>query len=114
MTVSERIVDGVTLLDLGGQLAGVSAGRLRDTVRGLLGQGRRQFVVNLADVPYMDSCGLGELVLAHATVMRQGGDLKLMHLTGRMRDLLVITKLLTVFDCHDSEYAAVTSFAPRA
>lgn len=110
MTVGQRMVDGVMLLDLDGQLAGAPARGLRETVHGLLARGERRFVVNLERVPYMDSTGLGELVLAHASVAREGGTLKLLHLTRRMRDLLVITKLLTVFDCHDSEWAAVTSF----
>lgn len=110
MTVGQRVVDGIMLLDLDGQLAGAQARTLRETVHALIARGERRFVLNLSSVPYMDSTGLGELVLAHATVAREGGALKLLHLTRRMRDLLVITKLLTVFECHDSEYAAVTSF----
>ena len=112
MTVSERVVGGITLLDLEGRLVlGASAEGLRDKVRSLLQQGQQQFIVNLAGVPYMDSGGLGELVQAYATVTRQGGSLKLLHLTDRLRDLLVITKLATVFDCYDSEDAALGSFA---
>jgi anti-anti-sigma factor len=115
MTVSERAVGGITLLDLDGQLIlGASAEGLRDKIRSLLQQGQRQFIVNLAGVPYMDSGGLGELVQAYATVIRQGGALKLLHLTSRLRDLLVITKLATVFDCYDSEDAALASFAVPA
>jgi anti-sigma B factor antagonist len=115
MTMSERMVGAITLLDLNGPLTlGSSAEGLRDKVRSLLQQGQQQFIVNLAAVPYMDSCGLGELVQAYATVTRQGGALKLLHLTGRLRDLLVITKLATVFDCYDSEDAALASFAVPA
>jgi anti-sigma B factor antagonist len=115
MTVSERTVGGITVLDLNGQLVlGASAEGLRDKVRSLLQQGQRQFIVNLAGVPYMDSSGLGELVQSYATVTRQGGALKLLHLTSRLRDLLVITKLATVFDCYDSEDAALASFAVPA
>jgi anti-sigma B factor antagonist len=83
-------------------------------VRSLLQQGQLQFIVNLAGVPYMDSGGLGELVQAYATVTKQGGALKLLHLTSRLRDLLVITKLATVFDCYDAEDAALASFAVPA
>jgi len=115
MTISERTVGAITLLDLNGQLTlGSSAEGLRDKVRSLLQQGQQQFIVNLAAVPYMDSCGLGGLVQAYATVTRQGGALKLLHLTSRLRDLLVITKLATVFDCYDSEDAALASFAVLA
>jgi anti-sigma B factor antagonist len=115
MTVSERAVGGITMLDLDGQLIlGASAEGLRDKVRSLLQQGHLQFVVNLAKVPYMDSCGLGELVQAYATVIKQGGALKLLHLTSRLRDLLVITKLATVFDCYEAEDAALASFAVPA
>jgi anti-sigma B factor antagonist len=111
MSMSERMVGAITLLDLDGQLTlGSSAEGLRDKVRSLLQQGQQQFIVNLAAVPYMDSCGLGELVQAYATVTRQGGALKLLHLTSRLRDLLVITKLATVFDCYDSEDEALASF----
>jgi anti-sigma B factor antagonist len=115
MTVSERAVGEITLLELDGQLIlGASVEGLRDKVQSLLQQGRRQFIVNLAHVPYMDSAGLGELVHAFSTVTRQGGVLKLLNLTGRLRDLLVITKLATVFDCYDSEDAALASFVVPA
>jgi anti-sigma B factor antagonist len=115
MTMSERMVGGITLLDLDGQLIlGASAEGFRDKLRSLLQQGQQQFIVNLAAVPYMDSGGLGELVQAYATVTRQGGALKLLNLTSRLRDLLVITKLATVFDCYDSEAAALASFAVPA
>jgi len=115
MTVSERAVGAITLLDLDGQLIlGASAEGLRDKVRSLLQQGRLQVIVNLAAVPYMDSGGLGELVQAYATVTKQGGALKLLHLTSRLRDLLVITKLATVFDCYEAEDVALASFAVPA
>jgi anti-sigma B factor antagonist len=115
MTVTERAVGGITVLELDGQLIlGASAEGLRDKVRSLLQQGQRQFIINLAKVPYMDSGGLGELVQAYATVTKQGGALKLLHLTGRLRDLLVITKLATVFDCYDSEDVALASFVVPA
>ena len=112
MRVSERVVGGIMLLELDGSLTqGPGTEGLRDKVRSLLQQGHRQFIVNLAAVPYMDSCGLGELVQSYTTVTRQAGALKLLHLTSRLRDLLVITKLATVFDCYDREDAALASFA---
>jgi len=115
MTVSERAVGAITLLDLDGQLIlGASAEGLRDKVRSLLQQGRQQFIVNLGRVSYMDSSGLGELVRTYATVTKQGGALKLVHLTTRLRDLLVITKLATVFDCYDTEADALASFVVPA
>jgi anti-sigma B factor antagonist len=115
MTVSERAVGDVMLLDVEGQLTlGDGADRLRDKVRSLLQGGQKQFIVNLAGVPYMDSAGLGELVQAYATTRKQGGTLKLMNTTSRLRDLLVITKLATVFDSFDNEAAAVASFAAQA
>ena len=114
MTVSEQMVGDVAVLTLDGRLTqGASADGLRDKVRSLLQQGHRQFIVNLAAVPYMDSGGLGTLVQALATVTRQDGTLKLLHVTDRLRDLLVITKLVTVFDCYDSEAAALASFAAK-
>ena len=115
MTISERAVGGVILLELEGQLIlGESAERLSDKVQSLLQQDQKQLVVNLAAVPYMDSSGLGELVRSFTTVTRHGGALKLLNTTGRLRDLLVITKLLTVFDCFDDEGTAVSSFAAPA
>ena len=115
MTVSERAVGSVTLLDVEGQLIlGEGADRLRDKVRSLLQQDQKQLVVNLAGVPYMDSAGLGVLVQAFATTSKQGGALKLVNLTRRLQDLLVITKLSTVFESFDSEAAALASFAVPA
>lgn len=115
MTVSERAVGGVVVLELDGRLIlGASAEGLRDKVRSLLQQGRLQIVIDLAKVPYMDSGGLGELVQSYATVTRQGGALKLVHLTSRLQELLVITRLATVFDCFDTEEAALASFVVSA
>jgi anti-sigma B factor antagonist len=111
MIISERAVGETTVVDLKGKLiAGVGAELLRDKLQSLLQQGRKQFVVNLAEVPYMDSTGLGELVHAYATVTRQGGALKLLNATSRLRDLLVITKLVSVFECFDQEAEALASF----
>jgi anti-sigma B factor antagonist len=111
MTVSERTAGAVVILDvLGSVTLGEGAEQLRDKVRSLLQQERRQILVNLAAVGFMDSAGLSELVQAYATVTRQGGSLKLLHATRRLRDLLVITKLATVFELFDDEQAAVESF----
>lgn len=115
MAVSERMVGDVAVVTPDGRLTlGSSADGLRDKVGSLLHQGHRRFVVDLAAVPYMDSGGLGTLVQAYTTVTRQGGALALLHVTDRLRDLLVITKLLTVFDCYDSEAAALDGVAAKA
>jgi anti-sigma B factor antagonist len=87
---------------------------LKDKVNSLLNQGRKKIVLNLAEVPYIDSAGLGEVVRTFTTVSRQGGQLKLLNLTKRITDLLAITKLLTVFDTYDSEQDAVQSFSASA
>src|SRR3954463_12448315 len=112
MKIAERTVGAVTVIDVDGPIT-LGAGdtdRLGDKVRSLLQQGRKQLIANLAKVSYMDSAGLGELVQAYTTVSRQGGSLKLVGVTTRLNDLLVITKLATVFDSFDTEAAAVESF----
>lgn len=115
MTLSERTVGNVTFLDLGGQLVmGEGAERLCDKVRSLLQQDRKLLILNLAAVPYIDSAGLGQLVESFATARNQGGALKLVNMTRRLHDLLVITKLSNVFDSYDTEAAALASFAPPA
>ena len=111
MNISERKIGVVTIIDISGDLTlGSASESLRDKVNSLLQQGQRQLVVNLGAVSYMDSSGLGELVSAFATSKRQGGTLKLVNLTRRLHDLLVITKLSNVFDCFDDEATAVRSF----
>ncbi len=111
MKIEERTLEHVVVLDLQGKLTiGEGDELLREKVNGLIEQGHRNLLVNLEDVPYVDSAGLGELVRTHTTVRRQGGRLKLVNLTKRITDLLTITKLLTVFDTFDSEAAAVSSF----
>jgi len=111
MTVTERANGSVTILDVAGTITlGEGADALRDKVRSLLQQGRKQLVVNLAGVSYMDSAGLGELVRSHATATQQSATLKLTNVTKRLQDLLVITKLYTVFDSYDDESSAVASF----
>ena len=83
---------------------------LRDNVKDLLGKGQKKILLNLGDVNYIDSSGIGELVSAYTTVRNQGGELKLLNLTKKLHDLLQITKLYTVFDVKDDETAAVKAF----
>jgi anti-sigma B factor antagonist len=106
-----RQVDGVTVVDLSGRITlGEGSTILRDTVRELLGRGQKKILLNLGDVNYIDSSGIGELVSGYTTVTNQGGQLKLLNLTKKVRDLLQITKLYTVFDVFDEETTAVRSF----
>jgi len=116
MKLAERTLGAVTIIDVDGPitLGQGDTDRLGDKVRSLLQQGRKQLIANLANVSYMDSAGLGELVQAYTTVSRQGGALKLVGVTKRLNDLLVITKLATVFDSFESEAAAVASFGAPA
>jgi anti-sigma B factor antagonist len=115
MQIDERAVGDVTVLDLKGKITlGEGDELLKDKVNSLLNQGRKKIVLNLAEVPYIDSAGLGEVVRTFTTVSRQGGSLKLLNLTKRITDLLSITKLLTVFETYDSESEAVRSFSASA
>lgn len=112
MQIEERAVGTVTMLDLKGKLTlGSGDTLLKDKVRSLLMQGRRDIVLNLAQVSYLDSAGLGELASAYATATRDGGHLKMVNLTTKIHDLLVITRLVTLFETFDSEDEAVRSFA---
>jgi anti-sigma B factor antagonist len=112
MTLEERIIGDVTVVSVKGDITLSKGGDqlLKDKVQSVLQQGRRKLVLNLADVSYVDSAGLGQLVQAHSTAQNLGGTLKLANVEKRLRDLLVVTKLVTVFDSHDSEAAAVDSF----
>jgi anti-sigma B factor antagonist len=115
MQISERAVGEVMVVDLKGKITlGEGDEMLKDKVNSLINQGYRKIVLNLAEVPYLDSAGLGEVVRAYTTVSRQGGSLKLLNLTKRITDLLSITKLLTVFETFDSEDEAVRSFSASA
>ena len=112
MQIEERIVDDVTILDLKGKMTlGEGDELLKDKVNSLVNQGHKKIVLNLEDVPYIDSAGLGEIVRTYTTVSRQQGKLKLLNVSKRVYDLLVITKLLTIFDSYESEEDAVRSFA---
>jgi len=111
MKTSARQVAGVTIVDLSGRITlGEGSVVLRDTVKDLVGKGQKSIVLNLGDVTYIDSSGIGELVSAFTSVRNQGGELKLLNLTKKVRDLLQITKLYTVFDVKDDEASAVKSF----
>lgn len=111
MQIEERIVGDVTILDLKGKITlGEGDEVLRERISALLGQDRKKLLLNLANVPYIDSAGLGEVVRTYTTVSRQGGQLKLVNLTKRITDLLMITKLLTVFETFDVERDALQSF----
>ncbi len=112
MQIEERTSGDVVLLDLKGKITlGEGDELLKDKVNSLVNQGHKKIALNLADVPYTDSAGLGEVVRTYTTVSRQGGALKLLNLTKRITDLLSITKLLTVFETFDSEGEAVRSFS---
>ena len=112
MQIEERQLSDVTVLDIKGKLTlGEGDELLREKVNGLVHQGKKKILLNLADVPYIDSAGLGEVVRTYTTVSRQGGSLKLLNLTKRIQDLLAITKLLTVFEVFDSEADAVSSYS---
>ncbi len=112
MKIVERQVGDVIILDLHGTiLIGEGDDALREAVTRLSDSGKTKILLNLADVPYVDSAGLGEIVRTYTTVSRKGGKLKLLNLTKKIQDLLSITKLLTVFETYESENDAVKSFA---
>ena len=112
MQIEERVVGNVTILDLKGKITlGEGDEALKDKINSLLHQDRKKLLLNLAEVPYIDSAGLGEVVRTYTTVSRQGGQLKLVNLTKRITDLLSITKLLTVFETFDVEQDALESFS---
>ena len=111
MKVATRQVDGVIILDLSGRITlGEGSVTLRDSVRDLVAKGTKHILLNLGDISYIDSSGIGELVSAFTSVKNSGGELKLLNLTKKVHDLLQITKLYTVFDIWDSETSAITAF----
>ena len=115
MQIEERNVGDVVVFDLEGKVTlGAGDELLKDKVNSLVNQGHRKIILNLADVPYVDSAGLGEIVRTYTTVSKNGGSLKLLNLTKRITDLLAITKLLTVFETFDAESDAVRSFSASA
>lgn len=111
MTIHERPVGDVTVIDIGGRITVQDGSDMfREAVQGLVNQGRVKLVVNLHEVPYIDSTALGEIVRAFTTTTRRGGSLKLLNLTTRVHDLLALTMLLPVFDSFDDEAKALASF----
>ena len=111
MNIIERMLNDVTILELEGNLALEGNAQFRKRVTGAIDAGARKLIVNMARVPYMDSSGLGELISCYTTLQRLSGRIKLLHLSDRLQHLLVITKLISVFETFDSEPAAVASFS---
>ncbi|HVE58796.1 MAG TPA: STAS domain-containing protein [Pyrinomonadaceae bacterium] len=115
LIITERRSGSVTVLDLKGNIRlGEGNIELHNILRFLVEKGERRVLLNLAEVSYIDSSGLGELVAGYTTLQKHQGELKLLHLTVRVRELMVITKLLTVFDVYDSETEAINSFQPES
>jgi len=111
LAIASREVDGVTVLGLSGRITlGEGSVQLRDAIRDLISKGQRRILLDLGDVNYIDSSGLGELVSAYTTARNQGATLKLLKLTKKVHDLLQLTKLYTVFDIYDDEASAIASF----
>jgi anti-sigma B factor antagonist len=111
MKATIRQVDSVVVVDVSGRITlGEGCSQLRELIRDQLGKGNKRILLNLADVTYIDSSGIGELVSAFTAVSNQGGQLKLLNLTKKVHDLLQITKLYTVFDIHDDEAKAISAF----
>ena len=111
LTIASREVDGVAILDLSGRITlGEGSVQLRDAIRGLIGKGKKNILLNLGEVNYIDSSGLGELVSAFTTAKNQQAEVKLLKLTRKVHDLLQLTKLVTVFDIKDDEASAIASF----
>ena len=114
MKFTSREVDGITILDLSGKIVlGEGSVTIRDAVRDVLAKGSNKILLNLADINYIDSSGIGELVSALTAVKNAGGSLKLLQLTKKVKDLLQITKLYTVFDVKDDEASAISSFGTK-
>ncbi len=111
LNISERQAGDVTVLDLGGKITiGEGSVSLRGAIRRLMEEGKKKILLNLAQVSYVDSSGIGELVSSFTTINRDGGQLKLLNLTQKIQDLLAITKLLTVFDVYEDEATGLNSF----
>ena len=111
LKIETREVARVTILDIKGRIIlGDELGRLRDAIQRLVSEGKKKIILNLAGVDYIDSSGVGELVSCFTSVRNAGGELKLLNLTQKVRDVLHVTKLYTVFDVRDDEFKAVKSF----
>src|SRR5581483_1389165 len=115
LTAKTRRVGNVAIVDLHGKVTlGENTGILRDELRSQLAQGNKNLILNMAGVSYVDSAGLGELVGAYTTATNQGGAVKLLHMQGKMKDLMQITKLHTIFPAFEDEQQAVSSFGASA
>ena len=115
MKIQQRRVRDVVILAIRGDITmdNGDAARLADMVRRHIDLGRNQLLLDLSHVRYVDSAGLGEMVQALVAATNRGGALKLLHVTDRLNDLLILTRLLTVFNCFDDEADAIASFEPR-
>ena len=114
MPISERQIGDVTIIDLSGKLSNSDeSGHLKEKVSSVFFQGRKKVLINVKDLSYIDSSGLGELVACLATARRNSGEVKISNLGQRVQDLMIMTKLLAVFDVHDTEEGALTAFATR-
>src|SRR5215471_12173933 len=110
--LTTRQVNEVTVIDVSGRITlGEGSSLLRDELRSLIGSNRRKILLNLADVDYMDSSGIGQLVAAFTTENNQGGQLKLLNLTKRMKELLQMTRVISIFEIFDDEKKAVGTFS---
>jgi len=111
LNIRERQAGDVTILDMDGRITiGEGSVALRSAVRRLLEEGKKNLLLNLAGVSYIDSSGIGELVSCYTAIGKEKGQLKLLSLTEKLRDLLTITKLLTVFDSYETEEEALSNF----
>jgi anti-sigma B factor antagonist len=115
LTANVRHFGDIAIVDLDGKITlGENTGILRDNLKSLLAQGSKNIVLNMAGVGYVDSAGLGELVGAYTTAQNQGGTVKLLHLQTKMKDLMQVTKLHTIFATYEDEQSAIDSFAAKA
>src|SRR3954452_9382321 len=113
--IDQRQIGDVTVLDIGGKMRiGESGTVFCNTIHGLVEDGRRKILLNLQGVTHIDSTGLGELIASYNTLDKKGGQVKLLHLTQRVRELMILTKLVTVFDVYESESEALNSFRDKA
>jgi anti-sigma B factor antagonist len=111
VSIKTRAIGDVEVVELGGRITlGEATGKVREAIRDLVSKGHKKILLNLGELKYMDSAGLGEMVGAFTTVTNQGGQLKLVNVTGRALDLLQVTKLTTIFEFYDDEETAVRSF----
>jgi anti-sigma B factor antagonist len=115
LNITERRSDPITILDLEGKIRlGGESAELHEALRSLVDRGEKSVILNLADVSYIDSSGLGELVGGYTTLRKAGGELKILNLSDRVHELMTLTKLLTVFDIYGNEAEAIQSFTSKS